>query len=627
MKKQKRGFTLLEILLVIALIGILASIVLVAINPNNQLAQARNTVRFDDITEVNQALENYFVANRAYPAGITTSYQDICPVGVTTNCVNLSALVPTYMPAIPKDPTGGNYQVALNPTNGQISLKVSTGEIGATIAINPFSPSLTWAKKATVTETKGINYNNGTSTVVSLSDGSSIVTGLFNGTAVFGAGETGAISLTSAGSAEMFIAKYNADGSLAWAKRAGGTNSNIPTVRPTNIKTFVDGTFVVTGDFTNTITFAPGETGAINLTSTGKVGFYLAKYNTNGTLIWAKKAVAVNIVAPEYIGRDTAYGLGTFADGTSIITGMFSGQAILGEGESNQTSFTSVDCLPSCLDRPDIFIAKYNANGSLAWAKQVSGLNNQGGKAIHTFADNSFMVAGFFTNEVTFGTAPNTTTLSVSGNNYTIFIAKYNADGSLAWAKSAGGAGYDDVSNIIGFSDGSSIITGWAGGSGDSITFAPGESNQTILSNLGGPLGYVAKYNANGSLAWVKKFEGTGWDYATGSSALSDGSVILTGFFQNTITIDGSAVNLTSVGGYDILTAKYNADGSFAWAKRAGGIGDDYGDAVVVNIDGSIVSVGEFISTATFGDTNQISLTSTVGPDMYMVKYKADGSL
>jgi prepilin-type N-terminal cleavage/methylation domain-containing protein len=137
MKKQKRGFTLLEILLVIALIGILASIVLVAINPNNQLAQARNTVRFDDITEVNQALENYFVANRAYPVGITTSYQDICPVGVTTNCVNLSALVPTYMPAIPKDPTGGNYQVALNPTNGQISLKVSTGEIGATIAINP----------------------------------------------------------------------------------------------------------------------------------------------------------------------------------------------------------------------------------------------------------------------------------------------------------------------------------------------------------------------------------------------------------------------------------------------------------------------------------------------------------
>jgi len=141
MKKQKRGFTLLEILLVIALIGILASIVLVAINPTRQLQSARNTVRLDDITKIDQALENYFVANRAYPAGITTSYQDICPVGVTTNCVNLSALVPTYMPAIPKDPLGDNYQIALNPTNGQITLKVVTGELGKNIAINSPPPT------------------------------------------------------------------------------------------------------------------------------------------------------------------------------------------------------------------------------------------------------------------------------------------------------------------------------------------------------------------------------------------------------------------------------------------------------------------------------------------------------
>lgn len=544
-------------------------------------------------------------------------------MGVTTNCVNLSALVPDYIAVIPKDPLGDNYQIALNPTNGQISLKVSTAEIGATIAINPFTPSLTWAKKATVTETKGINHNNGSSIVVSLSDGGSIVAGPFTGTAVFGAGETGAVSLTSAGSTELSIAKYNASGSVVWAKRAGGTNSNIPKVGATKIKTFADGTFVVTGDFTNTITFAPGETGAINLTSAGGQDIYLAKYNADGTLIWAKRAGG----SGTFNGSDSAYGLGTFTDGTSIITGMYSGTATFGQGESNQISFTSVDCLPACLDRPDIFIAKYAANGSLAWAKEVKGVHDQGGRAIHTFADNTFMVAGFFTNEVTFGTAPNTTTLSVSGNNYTIFIAKYNADGSLAWAKSAGGSGYDDVSNIIGFSDGSSIITGWAGGSAQSVTFAPGESNQTILSNLGGPLGYVAKYNSNGSLAWVKKFEGTGWDYAMGSSALSDGSVILTGFFQNTLTIDGSAVPLTSVGGYDIVTAKYNADGSFAWAKRAGGSGDDYGNDISASIDGSLVSVGEFMGTATFGDTNQISLTAGVGPDMYIVKYKADGSL
>jgi prepilin-type N-terminal cleavage/methylation domain-containing protein len=621
MKKQKKGFTLLEILLVVALIGILASIVLVAINPARQLQSARNTVRLDDITKINQALENYFVTNRSYPTGITTSYKDICPVGVTTNCVNLSALAPDYIAAIPKDPLGDNYQIALNPTNGQISLKVLTGELGKVIGINSFALSITWAKKATVTETTGR-----TNSVVALSDGSSIVAGPFTGTAVFGAGETVAVSLTSAGSAELAIAKYNANGSLVWAKRAGGTSGNIPIVGETRIKSFADGTFVVAGGFKNTITFGPGETGAVNLTSAGLEDIYLAKYNVDGTLMWAKRAGG----AGTFNGSDSAYGLGAFTDGTSIITGMFSGTATFGQGESNQISFTSRDCLPTCLDRPDIFIAKYAANGSLVWAKDVKGVHDQGGRAIHTFADNSFMVGGFFASNTTFGVGdPNATTLNTGTGNYTIFIAKYNADGSLAWAKRAGGNGYDAVSSMTGFSDGSSIITGWAGGWGQQITFAPGESNQTILSNLGVAEGYVAKYNTNGSLAWVKKIGGSGFDIFQGSAALSDGSVILTGFFQNTLTIDGSAVPLTSAGGYDIITAKYNADGSLAWAKRAGGTGDDYGNDISASVDGSLVSVGKFGGTIVLGngDTNQTELTTSIGPDMYIVKYNADGIL
>lgn len=138
MKKKKKAFTLLEILLTIALMGVLATIVAVAINPNAEFAKSRNIVRLDDITKINRAVENYFVVNRAYPAGITTTYQDICPVGTTSNCVNLSVLIPDYLSIMPKDPVAGNYQIAKNPDNGQISLRVLTGELGKNIAINPF---------------------------------------------------------------------------------------------------------------------------------------------------------------------------------------------------------------------------------------------------------------------------------------------------------------------------------------------------------------------------------------------------------------------------------------------------------------------------------------------------------
>jgi prepilin-type N-terminal cleavage/methylation domain-containing protein len=71
--KQNKGFTLLEILLVIAAIGILAAIVLVAINPNRQLSQARNTVRQADINTIQKAVEQYLIENGSYPSSISTT--------------------------------------------------------------------------------------------------------------------------------------------------------------------------------------------------------------------------------------------------------------------------------------------------------------------------------------------------------------------------------------------------------------------------------------------------------------------------------------------------------------------------------------------------------------------------
>ena len=53
------------------------------------------------------------------------------------------------------------------------------------------------------------------------------VTGFFDGSATFGAGETNATTLTSAGDADIFVAKYDASGDLVWATRAGGTGTDV----------------------------------------------------------------------------------------------------------------------------------------------------------------------------------------------------------------------------------------------------------------------------------------------------------------------------------------------------------------------------------------------------------------
>jgi len=149
-KKKNKGFTLLEILLVIVAIGILAAIVLVAINPNRQIAQARNTVRQADINTIQKAVEQYLIEKGSYPSSITTTPGYICNTGTeqvngSTNCsgrVDLRELVPDYIAGIPRDPqatgTSTGYNIVINVNNNKVTVSADLAE-NQSISINPLS--------------------------------------------------------------------------------------------------------------------------------------------------------------------------------------------------------------------------------------------------------------------------------------------------------------------------------------------------------------------------------------------------------------------------------------------------------------------------------------------------------
>jgi prepilin-type N-terminal cleavage/methylation domain-containing protein len=139
---RKQGFTLLEILLVVAAISILAGIVIVALNPSKQLADTRNAQRRVDVNTILNGVYQYAVDNGALPAAITTTVTPICKTSaLCTGLIDLSAITNngTYLVSIPFDPTSSTptsaaYTIVKN-ANGRVTVTAPNAESGATISV------------------------------------------------------------------------------------------------------------------------------------------------------------------------------------------------------------------------------------------------------------------------------------------------------------------------------------------------------------------------------------------------------------------------------------------------------------------------------------------------------------
>ncbi|TNE50414.1 MAG: hypothetical protein EP343_08085 [Deltaproteobacteria bacterium] len=482
------------------------------------------------------------------------------------------------------------------------------------------------------------------------SSGNVYVTGYFYNNATFGS-----ISLTSAGSADIFVGQVSNSGVWQWVKRAGGKTSSENgtsdygrSVRldgsgnayvvgyfytdadfgSTSISTQGGGDIFVTkldksGNFTATTSlggigsnydyaysiaqdsqgnfYIAGTfqgvmaVGSTTLTSQGASNnVFVAKIDGSGNWLWAKSAGG---------SFSSSYAFGVNVDGTDnvYITGYYYAE------DKGNVVFGSLTFTGTNSSR--MFVSKLDKAGAWMWTKDAGAKSNTcQGWGVAVDSSNNVFVTGRFYREATFGSV----SLSTNGNNYDVFVAKLDNTGAWIWIKQAGGTSSDYGYGIDVDANGNAYVAGaiYSGSTFGSLTFSAGGSREA----------FVAKIDGNGTWQWVTGGGGSSSDYAYGIALDSNGNVYTTGYFNNAATF--GTFSLSSAGNADIFVAKLDNNGKWLWVKQAGGKQYDVGYGIDVDASGNVYITGVFQEEVSFGST---TLTSS-GQGSYIYAARLDTS-
>ncbi|UOQ52896.1 hypothetical protein [Hymenobacter cellulosivorans] len=417
--------------------------------------------------------------------------------------------------------------------------------------------------------------------VVVAPDGSQIVSGYFRGD--FTLGGVTLVGSAVANAVNVFVAKFNPDGSVAWV-RQGTSNSSQANQRA---YTSVDaaGNVYLSGSFSNQLQF-----GTTTLTAPADVtDAYLVKYDPQGTLLWIRRG-----------GMQTGSVLmevntGTDAAGNVYLSGGFSG------GSLNFGSTTVVRAFAS-----SAYLAKFDAAGTLQWLRQDGGNDSGGanGRGISVDAAGNAFVTGTQRGISTFGTF---TLNSGATPNDNLYLVKYSPQGTPLWARSAGGAGAESGADVALDAAGNIAVVG---------------ISQQQASSM-----YLLRFDVQGTLLWERFVEPVGPTFLMGSGVAFDnrGGLYVTGTFQSSIRFGTTTLTAPS-GAYNLFLVRYDQQASVAWAGSVtgptfndGGSGSD----VATDAAGNVFLTGAVGGNVTFGP---ISSPNT-GTNVFLARLTAGSIL
>lgn len=306
-------------------------------------------------------------------------------------------------------------------------------------------------------------------------------------------------------------------------------------------------------------------------TLAGATDLYLAKYSANGSRAWIRQFGTS--------GQDYAYGIATDSGGNSYVVGTTdsdldgAGSQVFGGGS-------------------DAFLVKYDAAGALVWIRQLGNVDYEEARGVAVDGSDNVYITGSTSGDIDNVGSP------VSAGAANVFLAKYDASGTLQWVRQFGSATEEKAYGIA-VSGANVYLTGYTYGDLDGA--GPGGSAYIDI--------FLASYDTSGNQQWISQVGSNLIDAGFRLAVDGGGNIYVTGY--TTGDLDGAGAG-TNAGGYDMFVARFNASGTLTRVTQIGTAANDFGSGIAVDGAGTAYLAGYAWANppADYGDLQTIRINA-----------------
>lgn len=307
--------------------------------------------------------------------------------------------------------------------------------------------------------------------------------------------------------------------------------------------------------------------------------------------------------------------------------------------QHRSTALIGFVCALCLLGSASIVVAFAPEDGVLLWVRPFQGFSAGIGWDVAQDTDGNTYVTGEFAN-LSFDfddVAAGEQNGGVVGQK-DVFVAKLNADGTFAWARTMGSENIDESRGIAVDAVGAIYTVGnfrQVAELNPSGVFANTDASDpaNLLNPLvtAGDLGFddifISKLDTDGGYLWAHRFGGPDQDFGWSIAADSNANVYATGAFSGTVDFDPSdaSAEITSSRN-DAFLVSLDAEGMYRWAKHIDGPSSDQGRSVATDSQDNVYLTG-YIQGANvdFDPGSGNAIVNGLGRDLFLLKYSSAG--